>query len=221
MKVVSAQAPVFAKVYPSAPEVARRVAVIIASLIPIIGKHFNPNPRLLPLGLPLVRRLNRAVQQFTRLMARLAAGKLPKPRTRRVGCRRQPTIPGPRPNRLLPGSHAWLQRILGWEGNVCASQLEFLLAQPEVAQLLAEVPAAARILHPIRWILGFIQPAPRRRKASSLRKQGPRKPKRRSCESLPLRTGTGGNPDSSSPSPYAPGRKVWPTLPWLLPKKPR
>ena len=33
MKVVSAQAPVFAKVYPSAPEIARRVAVIIANVI--------------------------------------------------------------------------------------------------------------------------------------------------------------------------------------------
>jgi hypothetical protein len=59
------------------------------------------------------------------------------------------------PRAPYPTTYGWLIREGGWQVAGFASQLEYLCAQPDVARLLAEVPEAARILHPIRWMLGY------------------------------------------------------------------
>ena len=89
-------------------------------------------------------------------MVRLAAGKLPPVRISRKSSflrKQEPiltAVPTPaRPVRLLPTGRAWLLRALGWEVAVYGSQLQALLADPATAELLARVPAAARILHPV------------------------------------------------------------------------
>jgi hypothetical protein len=216
------QAPVSATAFPSAPDLARRVGIILASLVALIARRFLKEPRLAIFTLRLANRINRSARRFQRLMARLAAGKLPPLRTTRkpgnpspatdaVPDESRPAPPGeglpPRPR--LPSGRAWLLRALGHEVAAYASQLEYVLAEPAVADLLAQVPAAARILHPIRWILGFISPAPRRPRSVV------RKPRRRKRHRRP---------------PLSPGQRIdailarpgppRPILPWLLPKKP-
>jgi len=140
-----------------APDFARRVGLIIAALAALVARRFLREPRLVALIVPLWTRLNRTARRFERLMARLAAGRLPRPRRSGRG--------GPhRRGAALPTGRGWLVRALGHEAAGCASQLEHLLAEPGVADLLAAVPAAGRILGPLRHMLG-VGPAPRRRAA--------------------------------------------------------
>ena len=205
--------------YPAAPGIARGVAEIVANLIAVVARLFLKNPRLILLTVPLANRLNRAVRQFHRLAARLAAGKRPRrppqssprrPREQRgqaeVGEARAHPVPL-RPR--LPTTHGWLIRAGGWEVAAFGSQLEYLLAQPDVAQLLAEIPAAARLLRPIRWMLGY---APRhslmRKRATPTPRKRPRKAGRKHAAAR--------RRQAAAPFPRLPSL---PNLPWLLPKK--
>jgi len=153
-----------------APDLARRVGLILAALAALLARRFLREPRLVALIVPLWTRLNRSAGRFERLMARLAAGKLPRPR--------RPGRSGPhRRGATLPSGRGWLVRALGHEAAGCASQLEHLLAEPGVADLLAAAPAAQRILNPLRHMLG-VGPAPRRRAShhpASMRR--PREPR--------------------------------------------
>ena len=54
----------------------------------------------------------------------------------------------------LPGARGWLVRALGWEVAGFGSQLEALIAEPEMQALLARVPAAGRLLRPLCRMLG-------------------------------------------------------------------
>ena len=141
-----------------APDLARRVGVIVAALAALIARRFLAEPRLVALIIPLWNRLTLSARRFERLMARLAAGRLPIPRR----CTVRSVRPVPPPHRTgLPTGRGWLVRALGYEAVGYASQLEHLLAEPGVADLLAAAPAAQRILRPLRHMLG-VGPAPRR-----------------------------------------------------------
>ena len=128
-----------------APEFARRLGIIFRMLAAIVARRLAREPRFIALVVPLWRRINRAARRFERLMAGLAAGRLPKPR--RSG------HSGPRQPNPLPCGRGWLVRVLGHEAAGCASQLQALLAEPEAADLLALVPAAARIIRPVGRML--------------------------------------------------------------------
>ena len=154
-------APVPAPLRAFAPDLARRVGLILAALAAIVARRFLREPRLVALIVPLWNRLNRTASRFERLMARLAAGTLPAPR--RAAARRVRPLPVPR-RAGLPTGRGWLVRALGPEAAACASQLEHLLAEPGVAELLAAAPAARRVLGPLRHMLG-VGPAPRRQAA--------------------------------------------------------
>jgi hypothetical protein len=132
-----------------APELSRRVGIVLCALYALIARRFALNPRLIALSIPLCRRITRARLRFERLMARLAAGPLPQPKPRK------PHPGGPHKPCVIPRDRWWLVRTLGWEVNGCASQLEAVLAGPEAAALLAEIPAALRILAPIRRLLAI------------------------------------------------------------------
>ena len=140
------QAPDFAKAF--APELARRVSIVLCALFALVARRFARDPRLIMLSIPLCRRITRARLRFERLMARLAAGKLPSLRPRK------PHQGGPHKPRVIPQSRWWLIRTLGWEVNGQASQLAAVLDDPEAVALLAQIPAAIRILAPIRRMLG-------------------------------------------------------------------
>ena len=129
-----------------APEFARRLGMIFRALAAIVARRLLRDPRFVALIVPLWRRINRATNRFERLMAGLAAGRLPK--------RRRSGHSGPRrPNPLLPCGRGWLVRVLGYEAAGCAGQLQALLAEPEAAGLLALVPAAGRIIGPVARLL--------------------------------------------------------------------
>ena len=141
-------APLPATVQAYAPDLARRVALILTTLAALVARRFLAQPRLVALIIPLWRRLTRAARRFERLMARLAAGDVGKPR--RSGAPR----PGGAHRNRLPGGRAWLVVALGYEAAGLASQLAALLAEPGAADLLARAPTAQRILNPISRILG-------------------------------------------------------------------
>jgi hypothetical protein len=128
-----------------APEFARRLGIILRALAAIVARRLAREPRFIALVVPLWRRINRATLRFERLMAGLAAGRLPKPRRSGHGGSRQPDP--------LPRGRGWLVRVLGYEAAGCACQLQALLAEPEAAGLLALVPAAARIIRPVGRML--------------------------------------------------------------------
>ncbi len=175
----------------TAPEIARRFTLIIASIAALIMRAFLRNPRLLPIIFPLCNRLTRIARRFTTLMARVAADKHPtlRPSRARAGTRK-PRLP-------IPTSHAWLIRAIPYEAAAFASQLAHLLAEPGVAALLAAVPTVQRLLNPIRHALA-LQPAPPRPK-----RKRPPAPKMR-----PAQRGT-------------PPRPLYPTLQALRPWPPR
>jgi hypothetical protein len=128
-----------------APEFARRLGIIFRMLAAIVARRLAREPHFIALVGPLWRRINRATRRFERLMAGLAAGRLPKPSRSGHG--------GPRQPNPLPRGRGWLVRVLGYEAAGCASQLQALLAEPEAAGLLAFVPAAARIIRPVGRML--------------------------------------------------------------------
>jgi hypothetical protein len=109
-----------------------------------------------PLLFLLWRRLRRIATRATNVAARLAAG-APLP-----AIRSRPKSPRPaRPPPLrLPGSHAWLVRLIPATAGY-GSQLQYLLADPDMAPLLAS-PSLRRMLNPLCRMLGIPKPpAPR------------------------------------------------------------
>ncbi len=140
-------APLPAPVQAFAPDFARRLALILATLSAVIARRFPREPRLVGLIIPLWRRINRAARRFEHLMARLAAGTLPRHRRSGRGGHRSATV--------LPGGRFWLIRALGSEAVACATQLAALLAEPAAAELLALVPAAGRIIRSLTRLLAI------------------------------------------------------------------
>ncbi len=134
-----------------APTFALRLGAILRALATLIAARFIRTPRLIPLILPLWRSFTRKARHVERLMACLAAGRLPRPSA-------------PRPHRtsppsLLPQTRGLLLTTLKHEAGVYRAQLEVLLAHPETAALLAAAPAMAALLRPICRLLALDHPA--------------------------------------------------------------
>ena len=140
-------------------DLARRVGLILTTLAALVARRFLTQPRLAALIIPLWRRLTRAARRFERLMARLAAGALPKPRASGHG--------GPHcSTNTIPTGRGWLVAALGHEAAAYAFQLQTLLAEPAAVELLAQVPTAQRILRPLTRMLAIgaftLRPRPAR-----------------------------------------------------------
>ena len=143
---------------------------------------------------PLLTRIGRANRRLGRLLALLAAGRLPRQ-----------SVSHPRPARpatpRLSRRRGWVVHAIGYQAAGHTSQLQYLLHDPAVAATLAAAPpralaALARTLRPLCHILGVELPetlrAPPREK--------PPRPKR--------------------PKP-APLPKLLPLLPLLPQRRPR
>ena len=135
-----------------APDFAARFSALIAQLIGFIALRLGRHPKLASLTPLFCNRLNRAARIIAATMARLAAGK--PPRLRR-----------PEPNRIrtsqdtarpkFPTSPGWLLRELKHEAAIIRAHLETLLAEPGIADLMAEAPTLQRLLNPLRRALGI------------------------------------------------------------------
>jgi len=110
-----------------------------------------------PLVVLIWTRLRRIAAQVAALAARIAAG-----RQRRYPVRR-PVRPAPRrpAERKLPHGPAWLLRLVP-QASGYGSQLQHLLAEPEMAALIEAAPQMRRLLRPLCRMLGVRPPpAPR------------------------------------------------------------
>jgi hypothetical protein len=109
-----------------------------------------------PLMMQIFNRIAEIRQRFARLAARIRAGKI---------YRRKPSAPRPGAGRpagranTLPSRSLWLLRLVP-EAAAAAAQLRSLLAEPDMAALLAAAPGPAwRTIRPLCWMLGVEKPA--------------------------------------------------------------
>ena len=112
-----------------------------------------------PLIILICSRLRRIAGRFAGIAARLQAGRL----RRRAAPSPRPAQPAARPKRPyrprpLPQGFAWLVRLVPDAANR-GSQLQHLLAEPEMAALIAAAPQSRRLLRSLCWMLG-VRPPP-------------------------------------------------------------
>ena len=136
----------------TAPELARRFALILAGLGALVARRFLRMPHLMRFTMLLWSRLNRAVRRFERALTRKPA----KVRASVVGAdRARRADPSDRPRPIaLPRGQGWLVRELGWEAAAFMAQLEALLAEVEMRAAVTASPAVGRIIRPICRMLG-------------------------------------------------------------------
>jgi hypothetical protein len=134
------------------PTLATTFAAIIAGLRAAIAPLAARDRARTALLVLLWGRLARSAARFERLFARWRAGTLPRPRPARAG---QRTRRQPHPH--LPANPAWLVAMVR-ETAPMATQLQHLLAHPDMAAFLAAAPQAGRILRPLCHMLGLPRP---------------------------------------------------------------
>jgi hypothetical protein len=161
---------------------AARFASIVNGLFLAIGVRRDAGFLAAPLAMLLCHRLGHLRSRITRLAARIAAGKgsgVPRcPRTPR----NPDAPPAPRrPPHLVPRDHGWMLRLMP-EAAAAGSQLQHLLAQPEMAEFAAHAPQLGRLLRPLCRALGvqrpdYLRPASRPRKPRQRPPERPRPPR--------------------------------------------
>ena len=155
-------------------ELARTLDAILASLLALLRTFARYTSALGPLATPIWNRISRTRVRLARAMAHLAAGHTPRPHQAAREKDPRSHVPVRR--------HAWLGALLDHHVRAYASQLEFLLARPGAAALLAASPGATRTIRPLCRLLGTelpaalrLPPRPRLRKPPAARK--PPRPK--------------------------------------------
>lgn len=134
------------RVTDTAPELVRRLGLIVAGIVAVVARRFLKDPAFHQVIVPLCGWLNRAVRRFARVRVVAAVPGAPGAAVRGE---RAPVV-----RVRLPSRRAWLLRALGWEVAGYGSQLRALLAEPEMAALVAAVPGVGRILRPLCQMLG-------------------------------------------------------------------
>ena len=153
-------------------------------------------------------RIGRMANRFDNLFARWRASTLPnrtlaKPRPSRAG---QPTTPHERSK--IPAGRAWLVGVVGYEAAGRASQLQHLLAHPDMAEFLHAAPQAGRILRPLCHMLGIDPPAG----IATPPARSPPAPSRPAPSRPPARPGTQA-PPAGAQTPRRPARHKSPAPP--------
>jgi hypothetical protein len=142
----------------SAWALAERFACFIAGLRDAMGIDAGHNPVLMEIAARLWNRLTEAAERFAAIAARPAA------RSRRAAPPAEPApaqVPDdavPRrqvaPRRTLPRGHGWLVRMAP-QTVPFGVEFAYLLAQPEMTDLLATAPRLWLVLRPLCRMLGI------------------------------------------------------------------
>jgi hypothetical protein len=135
---------------------AECLGTILLWLSRAVDVHYRNGRLAVPLMMLIMNRIRTINHAFARLAARIGEGKF-FPR-RRPAATHRPTAPRPRGQNPLPQGFAWMLKLVPGTA-VYGSQLQHLLAEPEMAALIAAAPAAmARTLRPLCWMLGISPP---------------------------------------------------------------
>jgi hypothetical protein len=140
---------------------AQRFAGIVNGLFHAIAMRRDAGFLAGPAALLLWTRLGHLRERITRLAARLASGKgsgVPRGKHARLEQRAAAPQPPGRPSRRLAGQAGWLIRLVP-EAAAAGSQLQHLLADPEMAALAAAAPQLGRLLRPLCRSLSVAPPA--------------------------------------------------------------
>ena len=134
--------------------IAARLEGVLRALTQLIFARFH---LFGDLAQPLHNRIARARQRLVALLANLAAGREPRPHTPRPGRKGGPRGPS------ISTRRAWLVHVMGHHAGAYASQLQFLLHEPDTLALLAAAPpralsSVARTLRPLCRMLGVPLP---------------------------------------------------------------
>ncbi len=157
---------------------------ILADLRSTIGAAAGRTPARAPLCTLVWAYLARAARRFDRLYTQWRAGTLPAPGPARPG---RPVTPRTTPR--LPAGYAWIIGLAGHQAANLGSQLTHLLARPDAADFLREVPRAARMLRPLCHALAQPEPIPRPPRPRPPRPRPARPPKPPAPPSDPPRHG--------------------------------
>jgi len=135
---------------------AHWLTLIVAGLQKAAAARAGRDHAVAPLVTLLWTRLARLTARFDALVARLTAGHSPAgrpaaPARPRIRFARKAPAAGLR----LPRSQAWLIRLLPGEAASYGCQLQALLADLQMAALLAAAPEAGRILRPLCRLLAI------------------------------------------------------------------
>jgi hypothetical protein len=133
---------------------ARRLRVIanaIGLMFTMRGVHGRVTA---PLVIPVWKRILRLATRFETLVARVAAGLPAAPvRVRAKAVRVAARAAGASAAAQVPTGRGWLVGLMR-ETEIYRAKVEELLADPEMAALLAAAPEAGRILRPFCRMLG-------------------------------------------------------------------
>ena len=130
------------------------LTAILSGLRAALAPHVNHHTPRTPIFLIASNRIGRAARRFQALFARWQANTLPTPRQTRAA-RKTPSAAKPH----FPAGRAWLAGATDHHVRGRASQLQHLLARPDMAEFLAAAPQAGRILRPLCHMLGVTMPA--------------------------------------------------------------
>jgi hypothetical protein len=187
-----------------------RFASLLQNLLQATGNECPKRRHLLtwPLALGIGKRIRSFAVRFTALVVRWQAGKLrpPGPPRRRTAPapadRPPPPEMHPLPASLLPRAFAWLHRIFPLSAPAATGRLDSMLRnETAMAEFVAAVPQAGRILRPCCRMLGIRPP-----EWLALPKR-PRRPRLRSTPSGLRAT------REHDPSPRPPGTSPGASLP--------
>ena len=105
-------------------------------------------------------RVSRIGQVMAGLLLAMQAGTLRNRRSPAPGGTRKPAARSGIPTMRLPGQYGWLVKKLAWHVTGFGSQLQHLLADPEMQALLEVSPRAVRTLKPLCRMLMIPLPLP-------------------------------------------------------------
>ena len=205
---------------PAPQTVIERLGAMLVRLVMDIGGRVSWGGISPPASFLLCSRLSEIKQRIDRIVARIRAGTY-KPRRRTGKPRARASPRPPRPPSPLPPTFGWLMPLIParpeeyWHANGVRAGLESLLAEPEMAELVAVAPVSlGRPLRSLCWALRLKPPpflAPPKR--TSPRAAAPRVAKPREPRPPPLPSRPPTRPDAPAwmqnwPPPVRRSRKL-------------